>query len=200
MVIAPFAEIFHGVASMAILIGPILWHIIAVSVAAGVTAYTLPWFTERWTGARRVRLVFIAYCTVIAVWSWRPFVPELNAKSIDEQFSAIHWIPLQALAIRFDLFTVTDVITQFVLYLPLGALLAVWPLRTRGAWRNLLPAFYLSVVTELGKIVVAERFFDVTHILIQVAAAAIGWSLVRRAGFMIAGEVWKEALASELAH
>jgi glycopeptide antibiotics resistance protein len=193
--LAPFAEVFHGVASQAILLGPILWHIIAVSGAALMTAYALPWFTGRWTGARRVRLLCIAYCGVVALWSWRPFIPELNAQSIDEQFSPIHWIPLQALAIRFDLFTVTDVITQFVLYLPLGALLAIWPLRTRGAWRDLLPAFYLSLVTELGKIVVADRFFDVTHILIQVAAAAIGWALVRRAGFTIAGEVWGEELA-----
>ena len=81
-------------------------------------------------------------------------------------------------------------VTQFLLFLPLGALLAVWPLRTRGRWQHLLPVLYLSVVCEIGKIVVAERFLDVTHILIQMAGAAIGWIVVRRSGFPVYGEVW----------
>jgi glycopeptide antibiotics resistance protein len=118
--------------------------------------------------------------------------------SIREQFAPVHWIPLQAMAGRVDLFSVTDIATQFLLFLPLGGLLAVWPLRRRGRWQHLLPALYLSVVCEVGKILVAERFLDVTHILIQMAGAAIGWIVVRRSGFPVYGEVWGERAARSI--
>jgi glycopeptide antibiotics resistance protein len=131
------------------------------------------------------------------LWSWRPFVPDLSAASIAEQFSAVHWIPLRAMAQRVDLFSVADIVTQFLLYLPLGALLAVWPLKRNGPFRGILPAFYLAIILELGKIVVAERFFDVTHILIQVAGAAVGWIVVRRSGFAPYGELGLPTLSRQ---
>ena len=106
-----------------------------------------------------------------------------------DQFTADHLIPLQALASRGDLFSVTDVVAQGVIFFPLGALLAVWPLRRKGSLRGLLPAIYLAIVLEVAKIPIAERFMDVTHILIQSAGAALGFLLVRRMGYKVQGEL-----------
>ena len=106
-----------------------------------------------------------------------------------DQFTASHLIPLQALAERGDLFSVTDVVAQGVIFFPLGALLAIWPLRRHGPLRGMLPAIYLAIILEAGKIPIAERFMDVTHILIQSAGAALGFVLVRRLGYKVRGEM-----------
>lgn len=182
-------EIVHTVASEPIILGAALTHIIAVAAGAAFAAWALPRFTVRFRGAARPRLVLLAYAIIIMLWSWRPFRLELTPSAMAEQFAPEHLVPLMALASRMDLFSVTDVIAQFLLFVPLGALLAVWPLRRRGPFRTLLPALYLSVVLELGKIVVAERFLDTTHILIQSAGAAIGYALVHHSAYRPYGEV-----------
>jgi glycopeptide antibiotics resistance protein len=182
-------EVAHGVASAPILLGAIVMHVIAISAGAFVAARFLPAFLSRLDMRARPRFVLVAYAAVIMAWSWRPFHLEIDRASMMAQFSVRHLVPLRALALRADLFSVTDVIAQFVLFLPLGALLAGWPLRRSGAFRALLPALYLSIILEVGKILVAERFMDVTHILIQCAGAAIGWMLVRRAGYRPYGEL-----------
>jgi glycopeptide antibiotics resistance protein len=182
-------EVIHGVVGQPIQLGAILSHSLAIIAGAWVAAITLRDFTIQFRGRERPRLLFLAYTVLMMLWSWRPFVPELSAASISEQFSAVHWMPLRAMAQRVDLFSVADIVTQFLLYLPLGALLAVWPVKRHGPLRGILPALYLSIILELGKIVIAERFFDVTHILIQVAGAAVGWIVVRRSGFTPYGEM-----------
>lgn len=185
--VVALSEILHGIALVPIVPGAILVH--AVSLAAGslVAALTLDSYAAHLGARGRARLLLAAYVPMLMVWSWRPFRLEVNAQAMAAQFSLEHVIPLRALASRMDLFSVTDVIAQFVLFLPLGALLAVWPLRRAGPLRGLWPVLYLSVVLELGKIVVAERFMDVTHILIQCSGAAIGWLMIRRAGYRVAG-------------
>jgi hypothetical protein len=154
-----------------------------------LAARLLPSFSRRVRGRDRPALLAVAYGVTVMFWSWRPFRLQVTAKSMAVQFSAIHLVPLMALSARFDLFTVTDIIAQFLLFLPLGALVAVWPVRREGWLRGMWPVVYLSVVLEFGKIVVAERFLDVTHVLIQCAGAGIGWALVRRAGFGRYGEM-----------
>jgi glycopeptide antibiotics resistance protein len=84
---------------------------------------------------------------------------------------------------RLDMFSVVDVSGPFLLYLALGALLAVWPLRLRGRLSGFAPAIYLAVATEIAQIVVAERLLDVTDLMIQASGATAGWVVVRRAGF-----------------
>ncbi|MGH7624324.1 MAG: VanZ family protein, partial [Gemmatimonadaceae bacterium] len=171
------------------LIGAALTHVVAVAAGALLAARMLPSFSRRFHGRERPALLAVAYAVTVMFWSWRPFRLQVDAPSMAEQFSAIHLVPLMALSARFDLFTVTDIIAQFLLFLPLGALVAVWPVRRAGWLRGMWPVVYLSVVLEFGKIVVAERFLDVTHVLIQCAGAGIGWALVRRAGFEQYGEI-----------
>ena len=183
-------EVVHGIVGQPIQLGAIVSHGAAITLGTWAAARWLPRASSQLRGRQRPRMLYILYCAVILVWSWRPFIPELSIASIRQQMAPEHWIPLQAMAVRVDLFSVADILTQFLLYLPLGALLAVWPLRTTGRWRHLLPVMYLSIVCEVGKIFVAERFMDVTHILIQIAGAMIGWIVVRRSGFRQYGEIW----------
>jgi glycopeptide antibiotics resistance protein len=189
-ILCAIIEVLHGAVGIPIVLGALVVHGVSVTAGAGIAAWGLPRVSSHIRGRQRPRLLLMLYVAIVLYWSWRPFYPDFSAGSIAEQFSEAHWIPLKALAVRVDLFSVTDILAQFLLYLPIGALFAVWPLRRRGAWRGFLPALYFSVVLELGKIVVAERFFDITHILIQVAGAAVGWLVVRRSGFPVYGEVW----------
>ncbi|MEO9114906.1 MAG: VanZ family protein [Gemmatimonadaceae bacterium] len=187
--IYPLVEVVHGVAALPIILGAALIHVVAVSLGAIVAALFVTQFARRFPIRRRAGLVAIAYSLVIMVWSWRPFRLELSRSSLSGQFTADHIIPLQALASRGDLFSVTDVIAQGVIFFPLGALLAVWPLARRGAFRGFLPAIYLAIILEVGKIPILDRFMDVTHILIQCAGAALGFVLLRRLRFKVAGSL-----------
>ena len=189
VIVYPAVEVLHGVSAEPIILGAALTHIIAVSTGAVVAACGLGSFGRRFTIDARARFLAAGYALVVMLWSWRPFRLDLSASSMAEQFSASHIVPLQALAERGDLFSVTDVVTQGVIFFPLGALLAVWPLRRKGPLSGLLPAIYLAVILEVGKIPIAERFMDVTHILIQSAGAALGFLLLRRVGYRVNGEL-----------
>jgi len=87
-----------------------------------------------------------------------------------------------------DAFSALHVLQQFLLYLPLGSVLAVWPLRLTGRWAHLWPGVWLAVVIELGHVVIVDRTFDPTNALIAGAGLAIGWVVVRRSGFVPYGE------------
>lgn len=189
VLVYPAVEVLHGVAAEPILIGAAVTHVVAVSAGAVVAALGLRSFSRRYRHVRRAWLVVVGYALVIMLWSWRPFGLDLSAASLGDQFTASHLIPLQALASRGDLFSVTDVVAQGLIFFPLGALLAVWPLRRKGALRGMLPAIYLAIILEAGKIPVAERFMDVTHIFIQSAGAALGFLLLRRVGYKVRGEL-----------
>ncbi len=186
-------ELAHGVALLPIVPAAILVHAAGIAGGALVAALGLNAYAARLSDRARPKLLLTAYAIILMTWSWRPFRLELNPQAMAAQFSVEHLIPLRALASRMDLFSVTDVVAQFVLFLPIGALLTVWPLRRGGPLGGLFPALYLSVLLELGKIVVAERFLDVTHILIQCSGAAIGWLLIHRAGFRSYGALFGRA-------
>ena len=143
-------EVVHAVILEPISAGAVVVHVIAIALGALVAARTLPRFA-RLGAAKRPLYLLAGYAAIVAMWSWRPFRIELSAAAMREQFSRDHLIPMAALAIRGDMFSVTDVIAQALLFLPIGALLAVWPLRRSGPLRKLLPALYLSVVLELGR-------------------------------------------------
>ncbi len=187
-ILYPAMEVVHGVASIPIVLGAAAMHVLAASLGAIGAMVSLSRFARLRTRTR-ARIVAAAYPAIIMIWSWRPFRLELSPASISEQFTGDHLIPLQALASRGDLFSVTDVIAQGLLFFPLGALLAVWPVRRSGPLRGIMPAIYLSIALEAGKIPIAGRFMDVTHILIQCAGCAIGFLLVRRVGYGIVGEL-----------
>jgi len=162
----------------------------ALSLAFGAWAAArwLPAATQAFRGASRARAATYAYAALLVFWGWRPFYPRVDGDAILAQLTIPHLVPLESLADRADVFSALHVTQQFLLYLPLGALLAVWPLRKRGWWGGLKPALLLAAVLELGHLVLDDRFFDVTNALIAAAGLAIGWVVLRRSGYPVYGE------------
>lgn len=182
-------ELTHGPLGQPIQLGTALAHLIGLVLGALACGAWLPAFSRLVRGRGRPALLLLAYALLIAFWAWRPFVFETDPTVIHQQFALERLIPLQGLASRSDLSSVAEIVKPFFLFFPLGALLAVWPLTRRGPLAVCLPAFYLAIVTEVAQGFIAGRFFDGTDLVIQCAAAAIGWAVVRQAGYQPYGAI-----------
>ncbi|MBI4420409.1 MAG: VanZ family protein [Gemmatimonadetes bacterium] len=181
--IAFAADVGHGAFGLPVRWEAVLTHVVAVWLGAWAAHRWLAPLTQALRGAARARAAVFAYAGLLVLWAWRPLWPKTSAQLIVAQLTPANLIPLQSLAGRVDVFSALHVAQQFLLYLPLGALLAVWPLRLDGAWSHLRPAFCLAAVLEVGHLVIAYRYFDVTNALLAGAGLAIGWVVVRRSGF-----------------
>lgn len=186
---AVLLELTHGPLGQPIALGTALAHLIGISLGAVACGAWLPGFSRLVRGRARPALLFLAYALLIAFWAWRPFVFETNPATIQQQFALERLIPLQGLASRSDLSSVAEIVKPFFLFFPLGALLAVWPLARRGPLAYCFPAFYLAIITEVMQGFIAGRFFDGTDLVIQCAAAAIGWAVARQAGYQPYGAI-----------
>jgi VanZ family protein len=178
----------HGVLGVAIRWEAIATDTLSIASGAWTARRWLGGFTRAYRGPGRARAAYAFYALWLVAWSWRPFIPSTSLHEILDEFTASHLIPLQALSSRVDAFSAFHVAQQFLLYLPLGCLLAVWPLRQRGPWSNLWPAIWLTLALELGHALIAARFLDVTNALIAISALGIGWVVIRRLGFATYGE------------
>ena len=184
------AHVAHGVISLPIRWSETFADAASVAIGAWAAAHWLAALTHRFRGAARARAFILTYSALLAVWAWRPFVPEVRMKAIAAELDSSAFIPLAGLSMRFDAFSASHVAQQFLLYFPLGAVLAVWPMRLRGKWSTLWPAVFLAVVVEAGHIVVSGRTFDVTNALLACAGLASAWMAVRRSGYRLHGAAW----------
>jgi glycopeptide antibiotics resistance protein len=182
-----FAELLHGGLGQRVELGAILLHGIAITLGACLAWKYLGRLTIALRGRNRVLALILVYIAVLVVWAWRPLQPEVTMAGIASKFSGDWYKPLAGLSLRYDFFTVVDVCNQFLLYLPFGALLAVWPLRRHGPLAGPLPAMWVALVLETGQIMVIGRMLDVTDLMIMVSGASIGWAVVRRAGYPVYG-------------
>lgn len=187
------SELSHGPLALPIQAGAVLGHAAALAAGAWLAVRFLPPFSRRVRGRWRPLGLAAVYVFVLLLWSWRPFHLETDPAALRAQLSLDRLVPLQASAVRVDLFSVADLAEGFLLYLPLGGLLGVWPLRRTGWLRGLLPGIYVAAGTELGQIFVAGRFFDVTDFLVQAAGVAIGWAVVHHAGYQPYGSMLRVA-------
>lgn len=182
-------ELARGASGQMIQMGVFWPHAVGLAGGAWLAYSALPGLTRRLRGAQRPLALLISYTAVLALWRWRPFIPELDLQQLLTSFSFAHIVPLHALSMKMDIFSASIVAVGFLLHLPIGALLAAWPLRLHGPLRHLLAGFWIVLVIEAGQIFVADRFFDVTDIIIGAAGVAAGWAFVRRAGFRPYGEL-----------
>jgi glycopeptide antibiotics resistance protein len=183
-------ELAHAPLGLPVVIGATLCNIAGVTVGALAAGRWLPAFSQDVRGAARPAALLVAYVTVLALWAWRPYVPTTSAAELAGQLTPDRLIPLHALGHRVDVHSVADVGKSFFLHLPLGALLAVWPLRRRGLFAGPLPGMYLAGFVECGQLLIRDRFFDVTDALVQAAAVGIGWEVIRRARYSVYGQIW----------
>ncbi len=188
LLLSTTAEIGRGVLGLPVELGVIVVHALAIALGAVLAVKGLPSFSRTLRGRRRALFVAVAYSFVLMLWAWRPFMPEWSLTNILEQFTLARFIPLEAARWRMDLFSVSDVAGQFFRYLPVGALLAVWPLRRRGPLGGPFAGLYLAAILEFGQAFVAGRFFDVgTDLAVQCSGVLMGWLMVRQAGFKAYG-------------
>ncbi len=136
---------------------------------------------QGWLADRNSRQIMGAYLVLLGLWTLRPYQPGVGDLALFQDRG--WWIPLELLRQRGDIFSVVDVANTFLLLIPVGAWLAIHPLRTRGPLAHLLPAIYLAIVLEALQLGVAGRTPDTTDVLVQIAGAMVGWVIVRRAGF-----------------
>jgi VanZ family protein len=174
---ATAAEVARGLVGAPIVLGAVVAQ--TMGFAAGAALATLVAHGERRSVVLAPSAGVAAYALVVAYWAWRPFVLRPNPFDAIVRTSVDQLLPLATQAAHSDLAGVTDVLIGFLLYAGLGVLLARRP---RSTPRSLLLAACLSLLTEAGQLFVAERFFDVTDIVIQCAGAAAGWLLVRAPG------------------
>jgi hypothetical protein len=185
--VAVAVEVAAAGAGYPIRAGAVLVHGGAVAVGAWAAAALLPSLSAAVRGRRRVAALVVSYLALLALWSWRPFLPLVAPGELLAQLAPERLVPLTAHAERFDLYSAVDIMRQFALLLPLGGLLAAWPLRLRGWQTGPVPGIVAAVVLEAGQIAVAARTFDITDALVGSAGVIIGWAVVRRAGYRVRG-------------
>jgi glycopeptide antibiotics resistance protein len=169
--------------------GAILAHIVAITLGAWLAARGMPPFTRAVRGAERPLVFCLFYALLLAFWTLRPFQPEVDGSRIVSKLGFERFIPLQSYRERFDVFTAADALIPALLLLPLGALLAVWPMRRTGPWSGFWPALYLVTMLEFLQVFVAGRYFDITDLVIAFAALTLGWMSARRAGYLPYGQL-----------
>ncbi len=187
--LAVAVEVAHGIAGQPIDLGAITSHAIGIALGAVAGRVAIPRLIWRRPGRARAAALVAAYALLLVAWAWRPFVLRVNLHEVLAQLALPHLTPLGVIGTTEDLFGVMDVVEQFFLYLPLGCLSAVWPLRRHGRLAHVLPALYLALVLEAGQLVVRDRVFDVTDLLTQWAAVGVGFVVARRAGYEPCGEL-----------
>lgn len=183
------AELARGAAGYALLLGPPLTHAVGAALGALMAVRWLPAFSRGLRGRIRPAVVIGVYVSVFALWILRPFVPEFDFANVADKLTAARFIPLMAYRERMDVFTAADVAIPVFLLLPVGGLLAVWPLRRHGWLSGVLPAVLLVTALEVAQIGIEGRLFDITDILIGSAAVFLGWVVLRRAGYKPHGEL-----------
>jgi glycopeptide antibiotics resistance protein len=186
--VATALHVLHGAFGLPIRWEAVTTDVVALAVGAWAANRSLATITQKYRGAARARIVIFTYAALLVVWGWRPFLPKARWEDMAAEVNVYAFLPLASLAERPDVFSAAHVLQQFFLYVPLGALLGVWPLRRTGPWSNLLPAFWLALAIEAGHIVIDERTFDLTNGLLVWAGLAMGWICVRRTGYRPYGE------------
>ena len=183
LVLAGLAELLHAPVGGPIVLGSILIHAIAIGAGAWAAARWLPGLTVALRGPARPRALAIVYAGVLACWAWRPYLPEYQLGSIMRKFQGEWYVPLSALGLNRDLFSVVDVCAPFFLYLPLGGLLSVWPWRRSGLWSGPWPGVWLALALEVSQVLVFDRMMDITDFMVTASGVLVGWVMLRRAGY-----------------
>ncbi|MEZ4425749.1 MAG: VanZ family protein [Gemmatimonadota bacterium] len=176
-------EVAHGMLGIPIRMGAILVHGLAVPAGAALGAVLLPRFSRALRGPERPRALLALYAVVLLAWLTRPYRLDLTPLSLHIKITFPWWLPLGDARFRTDLFGVFDITSGFLLFLPVGALLAVWPLRRRGWAAGIWPVVLFALALEASQFVLYLRLPTITDPLVQSAGAAIGWAAMRRVGF-----------------
>lgn len=187
--LAFLAELLHAPLGVPFMLGAILAHAGGIAIGAWAAGRWLAPLSLRVRGADRPRALVALYTSLMVAWAWRPYIPEFDPLQYARKLQAQWWLPLALTGRSYDSYSVVDVSVPFLLAVPAGALLAVWPLRRHGPLRTALPGVYLALILEAGQLFIVGRQPDITDFLVASAGVATGWLCLRRAGFQPYGEI-----------
>jgi VanZ family protein len=158
--------------------------------AAGAAAWLLAgqfftdWWRRFWGGHGLPALAaqaLPAYLAVLLVVHLMPFDVVLGRSELVEKFheGRIQLVPLAYLAAT-GLHGVVKLVTNFVAFLPVGALLGLLPYWSRQSTRVIVGAgLALTAIIEFLQLLVYTRFCDVTDIFTGTGAILLSWWLAR---------------------
>lgn len=180
--VAILGEVVHAPLGQTMQLGPALVHALAIGGGGWIGVAVLAEPARTAPARLRAGIFLAAYVALLLLWTARPYAPRTDPGAVLRQLAPGRWLPLDALGGRRDLYTVSDIFRSFLLFLPVGAVAAVRPLRRGGPLRALGPAVLVALGLELSQAFVAGRFFDVTDAVICFAGAGVAWRVVREAG------------------
>ena len=178
------AELAHGVGGGLIRLEAVAIHLLAFVLGALLGPALVARLLRLREGQQRLATVLVVYSVLLAVWTWRPFRPRVDRWFVAQQVGPSHLIPLNALANQVSLFSVGHLGNIFLLFVPLGVIVVTLVSLRFGAggqraWTILASGLVFPCFLELGHIVLADRTFDVTNAIVEVAGVCIGWSLAK---------------------
>jgi VanZ family protein len=137
-----------------------------------------------WLGA----IGFAAWLAVVIVVLWQPFDFTADRAFLSERARRLSLVPFRAFYFSSELRAVTELVRKTLLFMPLGVAAALVARAAPARWRwaagaaALTAIAGLAAVIEVGKIFLPSRSFDPGNVLLEVAAAAVGYWLVLAAG------------------
>ena len=173
------AEIAHLGLGIPMGIGPVVAHSLGIAAGAVALAFVPSLRLETQASRGLARGLLGLYAIVLLLWAWRPYHLE-TWSGVSAKLHSSWWTVFAAHHKVIDLISVSDIVVALMLYIPLGAVLAVRPLGATRPFSGPGPALWLAAATEFGQLFVWGRTLDITDALVQMAGVVVGWVLVRR--------------------
>src|SRR5256886_312789 len=173
------AELVHGLFGLSIRWEAAATHAVAVGAGAWWAKRRLALLSQALRAETRALAAIAAYARLLVLWGLRPFLPQTEIAAIAQQLTAVPPVPLAALAQPAAVFLALHARQQLLPFLPLGCLLAVWPLRLRGRWSHLWAGVWLAWGIEAGHAVIAGRSLGPADAPNARAGRGGGWAAVR---------------------
>ena len=164
-------------------------HPSATDVLVGGFGFTLGWVAARVLAERGVKKYRVEVAVVLAqVWvalllfvHWQPFdfAPGLFAA----RAGSVEWLPFVSQASKNYLWALNELLSKFVVYVPLGAVV-VWASRRHHQRRRAVVAAgvcgLVAIAVELGQAVLPFRYASPTDVPFGVVGGYLGGEVTRR--------------------
>jgi VanZ family protein len=130
------------------------------------------------TGRAVAYRVLVVWLVVLVFVKWQPFDFNLSGEYAARRLKAMAWLPFESYQVGDYLNSFDQICAKTVLFLPVGALLAVLGFGQKGRYGDLwviLPVIVFTTLLEAGKLLLTTRGADPTDVLIETLGAWLGF-------------------------
>jgi len=118
---------------------------------------------------------------LMAIMHWQPF--EFRPLMLDQNWQHVSWMPLSGQSEKNYLWALNEVLTKFLIFTPMGALV-VWTARHPENRQTVLLAAGIvagfATILEIGQLCTPTRYASPTDVLFGLVGGWIGGEIVRR--------------------